>query len=242
MIPKIINYIWLGNNEKPRLVKKAIRSWKKRAPSFEIKEWNEKNLESLMEKNVFYHDALNNKEYSYASDIARLVILKKFGGIYIDTDVYLLSDPSPYLSTHDLVFSIQNERSKYISMGFIAAKPNQDFINEMINKYNSKLFDKKKIIPNSQEFGPILFDKYNLRQENKTQFRDKGKIAIYNSNVFYQPSFKSVAFHIGAASWQENLTSHDKIRIRLRQNLNNRFEAGIFKIFNDVFRHIIPNF
>lgn len=241
MIPQTINYIWLGNTKKPKIVTKAIKSWRKRAPKFEIKEWNEKNLAPLVKDNAFYQEALRNKEYSFASDLARLVVLKEFGGIYMDTDIYLLADPLPYLLNRDLVFSIENEKFKYIETGFIAAKPNQEFINEMLQKYSFRSFNKDKIIPNSQEFGPILFDKYKLKQRNKTQFRHNGKVAIYNSNVFYQPSFRSVAFHIGTASWQDQLSSHDRLRIMFRQNLNNRFEAGMFRIANDLFRHIIPN-
>ena len=41
MIPKKIHYCWFGGNEKSKLAKKCINSWKKYCPDYEIIEWNE---------------------------------------------------------------------------------------------------------------------------------------------------------------------------------------------------------
>ena len=89
MIPKIIHYIWLGG-EKDEIVQKAIHTWKKRAPEFRIIEWN----------------ALKDKNYAIASDYARLSILKKYGGVYMDTDMFLLANPSNLLTNKDLVYGV----------------------------------------------------------------------------------------------------------------------------------------
>ena len=45
MIPKIIHYFWFGGNQKPEIVLRCIRSWKKFMPDWEIKEWNETNYD-----------------------------------------------------------------------------------------------------------------------------------------------------------------------------------------------------
>ena len=45
MIPKKIHDCWFGGNEKSKLAKKCINSWKKYCPDYEIIEWNESNFD-----------------------------------------------------------------------------------------------------------------------------------------------------------------------------------------------------
>ena len=89
MIPKILHYIWLGGKKTP-LVAKCISSFHKYQPDYEIKEWNEKNIDisnySPMLKKK-WEESYNEKKFAYCSDISRLYIMKEYGGIYVDTDV-----------------------------------------------------------------------------------------------------------------------------------------------------------
>ncbi|MCC4481315.1 glycosyltransferase family 32 protein [Limosilactobacillus reuteri] len=241
MIPKTINYIWLGKKKKPKLVKDAIKSWRKKAPEYKIVEWNEEKIDSIMDGNSFYYNALNNKNFSFASDYARLAILYNYGGIYLDTDIILTKNPSKYLKDRELVLGIENPKRGYILTAFIASIPHQNFIGLLLNSYENKIYDKSKLVPNSQEIGAIAFKKFNLEYKGITQFRNESKIVIYSPNILYQPSFQSVAIHIGMASWEENLRLHDRLRVKTRRHIHNRFEAGIFRFVNDIFRRIIPN-
>ena len=88
LIPKVIHYIWLGGNEIPERLQKCIDSWKKVCPSYEIKQWDESNLD--LTSNAYVKQAYEMKKYGFASDLLRMVILYKHGGIYIDTDVELI--------------------------------------------------------------------------------------------------------------------------------------------------------
>ena len=73
-IPKIIHYCWFGNNPKPRLVKKCIKSWKKYLPDYEIREWNDSHLNLIDLKYV--KEAYEAKKYAFVSDVFRLYALK----------------------------------------------------------------------------------------------------------------------------------------------------------------------
>ena len=44
-IPKIIHYVWVGNNEKPKDIKRCMETWKKHLKDYEIIEWNEKKFD-----------------------------------------------------------------------------------------------------------------------------------------------------------------------------------------------------
>lgn len=89
MIPKILHYIWLGG-DKTALVEKCIDSFYKYLPDYEIKEWNESNIDitsysSLLKRK--WEESYQEKKYAYCSDITRLYVMKDYGGIYVDTDV-----------------------------------------------------------------------------------------------------------------------------------------------------------
>lgn len=232
MIPKIIHYIWFGNTQN-NITKKSINTWEKRAPEYKIIEWNEDNLPNY--SNTFYQQALANKDYAFASDYARLRILQQYGGVYMDTDMYLLKDPYKTLINKELAFSIQDP-NVIISAGFIAACPDQEFINEAIKLYENIPYKFGKNKPNTEVLSPLLFAMYNFNHSTETQQR--GKVTAFEPDMFLQPSFKTVALHIGEKVWAHH-TTHDKLRIKAREHITNQFSAGIFRIANDFFRKII---
>lgn len=43
-LPKNVHYCWFGRGEKPEIVKKCIRIWKKYLSDYQIIEWNEDNF------------------------------------------------------------------------------------------------------------------------------------------------------------------------------------------------------
>ena len=48
MIPKIIHYCWFGGSEKSDIIEKCSASWREYCPNYEIIEWNEKILMSIV--------------------------------------------------------------------------------------------------------------------------------------------------------------------------------------------------
>lgn len=234
MIPKLIHYVWLGGT-KDSIAKKAIETWKKKAPGFQIIEWNEKNLPNYT--NQFYKNALANKDYAFASDYVRLMLLHHYGGIYLDTDMFLLSDPSSILENYDLVFGIQ-DKNMIFSTSFIASVPNQEFINKALKVYDHLEYTKNDLKPNTELLSPLMLNMYGFKHDTHTQIR--GKVAAYNPDILLQPSFHTVAMHIGEKSWSSH-SRHDEMRIQLRKRIKNRLEAGIFRMFNDIARKLIPD-
>ena len=67
-IPKIIHYVWVGNNEKPKDIKRCMETWKKHLKDYEIIEWNDMldyydNKSFEFDKNNQY-DKVNTKTVS----------------------------------------------------------------------------------------------------------------------------------------------------------------------------------
>jgi Glycosyltransferase sugar-binding region containing DXD motif len=93
MIPKIIHYIWFGDwSKKPT---ERIDSWRRMLPEWEIKEWNESNLD--ITKYKFSKIAYDMGVYGLAIDTHRTEIMFKCGGVWLDTDVIIHEDISPFL-------------------------------------------------------------------------------------------------------------------------------------------------
>lgn len=233
MIPKIIHYVWLGKSEKGKLHQRVLNSWRKKAPEYKIVEWNEDNISQM--NNQFLNEALQNNAYAFASDYIRLYALENYGGIYMDLDMLLLKDPTEILDDFDLVFSIQ-DKNVIFQTSFIAANPHNSFIRQCLDFYDTLRFDPSELKPNSELLTPLLLQNYPFQKKDETQIVNGA--CAYNSEVLLQPSFNSVAVHIGETSWKEN-TSHDKLRIMLRQHITNQFEAGTFKFVQNIARKIL---
>ncbi len=87
-IPRKIHYIWLGGKPLPKIAEECIKSWEKYCPDYEIKRWDESNLN--IDCCQYCREAYDAKKYAFASDVLRFDILSREGGVYLDTDVELL--------------------------------------------------------------------------------------------------------------------------------------------------------
>lgn len=132
MISKTIHYCWFGHNPKPELVLRCIESWKRFAPGFEIREWNESNVD--VNAHVYMREAYAAKKWAYVSDYARLLALRDHGGIYLDTDMLLMKDITP-LAQHAAF--IGKEDSEHISAGIIGVPQHHPYIDAVLAYYDA---------------------------------------------------------------------------------------------------------
>lgn len=87
-IPKKIHYCWFSGNPIPYALSKCIESWEKYCPDYEIIRWDESNYDFSW--NLYMTQAYEAKKWGFVPDVARLDILYRYGGIYLDTDVELI--------------------------------------------------------------------------------------------------------------------------------------------------------
>ena len=101
--------------------------------------WNEDNFD--INYNDYTREAYEAKKYAFVSDVARLVALKKDGGVYLDTDVEVLRPLDALLGASAFTGF---EGSKYLPIGtsVIASEPNGQWISEMLEAYESRHFVK----------------------------------------------------------------------------------------------------
>lgn len=130
-IPKVIHYCWFGGNPLPELAIKCIESWKKYCPDYEIKEWNEKNYD--VNTIPYTKEAYEAKKWAFVSDVARLDVLYKEGGIYLDTDVELLQSLDKLLDCKGYMgFENKAEVASGLGMG---AEPKSPVVEALLSDY-----------------------------------------------------------------------------------------------------------
>jgi len=94
-IPKTIHYCWLSGERMTSDTKRCIRSWKRCMPEYELVLWDTKKFD--IDSHIFVKEACQTRKWAFASDYIRLYALYTHGGIYLDTDVYVLRSFNDFL-------------------------------------------------------------------------------------------------------------------------------------------------
>ena len=110
---------WLqGEDNAPQLVKNCIRSIRKHSNNHKVVLITEKNYKDYINMPEYIVDKYNNKNISAAhfSDIIRMMLLRNYGGLWLDATVYCKRDIPEYVFEKS-VFSCKSLRQKtnYIS-------------------------------------------------------------------------------------------------------------------------------
>ena len=201
MIPKKVHYIWLGRNEKNERIKHCIESWKKYLPDYEIIEWNEDNLP--MEYNDFFKQAYVNKKWAFASDVARLYVLYKEGGIYMDTDVEIYKPLDEFLNNEGF---IGFEDKHYLSTATIGSVANNPIIKTILDYYSCidfKMYEDWRDYIKYQETSPCIYSNiFGIlgldRDTDKEQYIKH--FSIYPRSYFHTQN-EGYAYHSWNGSW-----------------------------------------
>lgn len=137
MIPKIIHYCWFGRGEMPQLAKDCIASWQKYMPDWEYKLWSEDNFD--VASNPYTQEAYDAKKFAFVTDYVRLFALKKYGGVYMDTDVEILK-PLDDLLNLTAFTGYEGSKHKPPVTGLMASEPNGVWVSEQLDYYQDRHF------------------------------------------------------------------------------------------------------
>ena len=192
MIPKIIHYCWFGGKPLPESACRCIASWRKFCPDYEIRQWNESNVDfSTVD---YMREAFEEKAWGFVPDVARLQIIYSYGGIYLDTDVEIVKSFDPLLNNSAFMGIEAGSFDKgtiALGLGFGAEKGNE-LIGFLLNGYQKLHFreDNGKLnrISAPQLQLPLFIEKgFNQKDE----FQVICGTAIYPSDFFCPLSLKT---------------------------------------------------
>lgn len=216
MIPKVIHYCWLGKNPLPPLVERCLETWHEKLPDYEIRRWDESN--SDLDSDLV-QSAVKNKLWAFAADYLRLKILYTHGGIYLDTDMEMVSVFTDEMLSSEVFLGYESDL--YINGAVIGALPKSEFIkyciNEMELSFKNGGFEtipkiltrvyKSGIYPNVIAYPPVVFYPFNPYDEN----------ASIKQLMLCDVKKETVAIHHWYKSWSLSFWA------RLRKKLINVF-------------------
>ena len=124
----IIHLITAGKYENqenwPSIWHKCFESLTKSEHNISI--WNNEGIEQLLKEdnNEFYKEYLSKLDIIYQIDYARYIILKKYGGAYMDMDVELIRDFFPLLDPN-IIYLMEGTSGTFVENS-IMISPIQD--------------------------------------------------------------------------------------------------------------------
>lgn len=231
-IPKMIHYFWFSKEVKDGLVAECIESWKRTCPDYEFKEWNADNYD--VTANPFAYEAFKQKKWAYASDYARLDVVYKYGGIYLDLDVVLYKSLDVLLH-HDFFVGFGPIRD--VEAAIFGAAPGCPIVKEMMQIYKDRVFDpdKSMTLLNLQ---PNLLDRFFEQKgfEINGKYQEKGGMVIYPRDLFsaknwftgaHETTDIALGIHECAGGWvSKNGKSSKQIKAEGTQKLEEIYELG----------------
>ena len=156
MIPKILHYVWVGGNEKPKNIKRCMKTWKKYLKGWKIIEWNEKNFD--INSHPFVKEAYRNKQWAFVSDYIRAYVVYNYGGVYFDTDVIMVDNIDECLENRAFV---GYETPDYPFTAVFGAEKGHPFIKDILDYYENLNIGYKHSDNNTLSVSNILINKYN---------------------------------------------------------------------------------
>lgn len=224
-IPKIIHYVWVGNNKKDKKTIECIKTWKKYCPDYVFLEWGNDILKEI--DNQYVKEAYQNKMYAFVSDYLRLYVLKKYGGIYLDTDVEITNNIDKFLDNDFFICHEMNNNVPHINTAFIGSIPNNKIIDGLLKMYESISFVKQDksldLTTNPVRFLEYFKNKYNLVITDGTHsITLEKKSIIYPYWYFCKPedNKENYAIHHFAGSWVKKRSSFIQKIFSLKNSQN----------------------
>lgn len=213
-IPKIIHHIWVGGSSLPEKVIKCIESSQIQNADYQHIRHSECDYHLLPPFIKFCYD---QKLWAFVSDYLRFKYLHKYGGIYLDTDMYVLRNLDDFL--HKDFFSGYNREGSHIYCGIIGCEPGNLIVLEALKFYEN--YDSHKLITS-----PIVLDK--VFYTHKTSHSE-----IYPSKYFYpissEETYNILDLHHSYTThlWDESWVKYVYLRKVLRR-------LGVVKVYHKI--------
>lgn len=189
MVPHIIHQIWVGPNEFPSEFREYQRSWQQHHPDWELRFWTEDNLPD----DLVRPEALDRlRTPAERSDILRLEVLHREGGVYVDTDFECRRPLDPHIEGLD--FFTAYLKPGRVNNAFIGSVPGHPILERALRELRPREFhgyDKSAA-------GPLFLDQL---------LKHYPEVKAFDPPLFYpntaEQEADAIAIHHQARSWKD---------------------------------------
>ena len=141
MIPERLHAIWVGS-PLPTQFQQFMEGWQRLHPAWAFQMWGEAELASLDMVNRDIYDRADELcpglSGQLRSDVARLEILYRYGGVYIDTDFECLKPIDDLLEGVDC-FAAWVVPGQWLNNAIMGAAPIHPFIGRLIDEMPARI-------------------------------------------------------------------------------------------------------
>ena len=226
-----MHYCWFGG-VMPRATKERIESWSRVCPGFEVIGWNEQSVPCS--GSTYFEQALKCGKWAFASDVARIAVLREFGGVYLDTDVEVRK-PLNDLLTYDSFLGYESNRN--VATCVIGSTGDNWLLQSMAEYYNhTELIDSRGYIDqttNVQVLTRILVEHglvpngHGATVENVAILPMKYLVAKDYSTERLFVTKDTYTIHLFESSWMsDERLRYERLVKTLKKTLGNRWVAS----------------
>jgi hypothetical protein len=189
VIPGVLHQVWLGDSPFPEEFRAYQQSWLQHHPDWTLRFWTEETLPEGLREEVYDR----RRSPTERSDLARLELVWRFGGIYVDTDFECLRPLTPLLEGVEF-FTAYLKPNARVNNAVFGATPEHPLLERALREARpqeiGKPFDKKVS-------GALFFD---------ALVRDAPGVTKFAAEDFYPQSAaqreRAFADHHAARSWK----------------------------------------
>ncbi|RYY28344.1 MAG: mannosyltransferase [Sphingomonadales bacterium] len=133
MIPKLMHFIWVGDESK--CPTNCIDTWRELNPSWEFLVWGNADLEEQDWFNRDHMTAMYSRELNGVADMMRWEILHAKGGVVVDADSIALRPLDDHLLDCEAFACWENEiaRPGLIAAGYFGCEAGNPFVEQIIH-------------------------------------------------------------------------------------------------------------
>jgi hypothetical protein len=189
IIPRIVHQVWLGPDPLPDEFARYRETWREHHPSWDVRLWTEDNLPPDLIRTEVYDRLRHPVE---RSDILRLELVYRYGGVYVDTDVECLRPIDPLLAGVSLF--VERLNSGRLTHPIMGGVPGHGLLERAIRELEPREF-----------YG---YDKQTSGPDYLASFvADDPGVTIFATEVFFPrtPAERRSAYavHHAARSWKD---------------------------------------
>ena len=223
-IPKLIHFCWLSGEERPFKVEQCLASWQRHLEDYEVAVWDQESFDSGSVPYVA--EACAARRWAFAADYIRLWALYHYGGIYLDSDVYVHKPLDPFLE-HRVFSAIEFHTQMFyddlkqkdilddmagmgIEAAVIGAEVEHPFIKACLDHYDGLHFtdtpEFMAAVMLPRIMTQVAVERFGYRYDPVYQELAEG-IVLYPPDVFSRPGPDSLikyASHLCFQSWRSD--------------------------------------
>jgi inositol phosphorylceramide mannosyltransferase catalytic subunit len=209
MVPRILHQVWLGDRPLPDEFAGYRETWLGHHPDWEHRFWTEDNLPQDLRRPEVYERLRMPAE---RSDILRLELLWRDGGVYVDTDFECHRPLDPLIEGLDF-FTAPLKPNGWVNNAFIGSIPGHPIVDRALRE----LRPRESYGYDKHGTGPRFLD---------TLLKDYPEVTLLPAELFYQTSpgqlADAVATHHAAGSWKEVESYRKAVGLAERRNFELR--------------------